>query len=211
MMSEVDTSRNRCWAKDGVWGNSSCSKLASVIHCRNCGAFEDVATKRLSTSTPTVDASSLSIEKEDERKRAHSLFVFKYANITLAIEPACVGEITVASPIHRIPHRVENAIDGISNINGELVLVVNIYSALSIEKTDFKDAKLNVLCESGGEKFAFRADEVIGVMRIDEAEIQSSDNVKSKFISGVFNSEKFGEVLILDVQLLAGAIIRRLI
>ncbi len=210
-MREVDTSKNRCWAEDGIWGNSSCSKLASVIHCRNCGAFEDVATERLSATASTVEISSQSSKKDDERKRAHSLFIFKYANITLAIEPACVGEITVASPIHRIPHRVENAIDGISNINGELVLVVNIYSALSIEKTDLKDAKLNVLCQSGGEKFAFRADEVVGVKRVDDAEIRSSENVKSKFISGVFSSEKFGEVLILDVQLLAGAIIRRLI
>ncbi len=209
-MSNLDTLENRCWADCGVWGNSSCQKLGSVVHCRNCDAFKDVASKRL-PDVDVLEPNFLASEKQQECNSLRAFLVFKCSNKAFAIDPTCVGEITSVSSIHRIPHRVGDAIDGIANINGELVLVVNIYSALRFERTVFKEDAMMVLCKSGGEKFAFKADEIVGVRRIEMSKITTFKNVDSKFISEKFASDELGETLIIDAQLLAGAIVRRLI
>ena len=209
-MNCSNSDKQRCWAKEGIWGNSTCVKLGHTIHCRNCEMFENEAIKYL--GEPKFDCSEVVVkEKKVQTQKTCSLFIFKCADSVFAVEPSSVGEITSYAPIHRIPHRTGKAIDGISNINGDLVLVLNLYGTLNIGNFQPNDLSLMVLCKSGGEKFAFRADEVFGVRKICQCDIKTAENINSKFVSGVFDCKDVGRVLILDVQLLAGAILRRLI
>ena len=205
-MQEHQTSE-RCWAKDGLWGDCSCSNLNTVLHCRNCKMFENAASEHLSKVTlPTLPYVKSSETVVAENSQAY--FVFKCSNELFAIQPQFVGEVTTSVPVHRIPHRIGKAIEGISNINGELVLVVDLYKTFSLEN-DEELSGLMVLCNFANEKLAFKTNSVLGVRKVDKSKITDFTYNNTPFVSQKFATTKLSDVKVIDIELLTSAIVNR--
>ena len=205
-MQEHQTNE-RCWAKDGLWGDCTCSNLKSVLHCRNCKTFENIASKHLSKATlptlPNVEPIETVITEEYQ-----AYFVFKCSNELFAIHPHFVGEVTTSVPVHRIPHRIGNTIEGISNINGELVLVVDLYNTFSLEKSEDYSG-LMVLCNFANEKLAFKTNSVLGVRKVDKSKIEEFSYKNTPFVSQKFSTSKLSNINVIDIELLTSAIVNR--
>ena len=151
-----------------------------------------------------------------------SLFAFSCAGARLALASSAVCEITNATFVHRLPHpdRVGGAIDGISNIGGELVPVIDIVRALKLPRREACAADIRagatrrqcmVLCKSGGEKFAFKTDSITGVLRIGETLISVEPAPNTPFLPEKIASGNAAGTLVVDAELLSAAIARRLI
>lgn len=147
-------------------------------------------------------------QKGGENSRA--LFFFSRGGARFALEPSFVGEITRMAAVHRLPHRRGGAIVGVSNINGDLVLVVDIKKALKLEGAS-KPPSLCVLCRAGGEKFAFGADEIEGSRRVPKAEAADCFDESMPFVCGKIAAKGGAEASVIDAELMANAIIRRLV
>lgn len=204
-MAEVST--ERCWAKIGLWGDASCERLAEVVHCRNCGVFKDAARARLS-DTPRDGGLAPAEPKNSAGEK--SMFLFRCAGRVFALEPSFVGEITPSSAVHKIPHRAADAIEGISNINGDLVLVVNMQKALGLGGEQ-SASELMVLCRAEGEKFAFAAGEIVGVRRFSADALEECFSPDAPFFRGKIKLEGGGEASVIDAELMSKAIIKRLV
>ena len=201
----MEKQQNRCWAFKGVLGDASCEKLAKVVHCRNCENFSKVANEVMLSNQQKAAPSFSEIQQEPEADCA--LFVFKCADILFALNPEFVGEITRRAMIHRIPHRKNEIIAGISNINGELVLVVDIYRAMDLLLPE-NTGKRMILCNVAKGKFAFVIDDVFGIRRFYSEKISNAENEAKKFVSSVVDSEQ-GKIFVIDAELLASATTRR--
>ncbi len=203
--------KKRCWTKEGLWGDCSCSKLADVIHCRNCGVYEAEAVSHMNDNKaldnlPTVVSDDVDVSS----KKTKAYFVFKCANAYFALPPSVVGEITSVSEVHRIPYRSGKTIEGLSNINGELVLVIDIYTTFGLLKPSNFNG-LMVLCKIDGDNIAFKTDTVIGVKKVDASEIVEVADAKRKFICSEFSLNNMLNIGVLDIELLTSAIINRII
>lgn len=205
--SMAGASTERCWAKIGLWGDASCKRLADVVHCRNCGVFKDAARARLSDSAPGGGPCPAGPKNAAEVK---SMFLFRCAGGDFALEPSFVGEITPAAAVHKIPHRAADAIEGISNINGDLVLVVNMQKALGLGGAE-SARELMVLCKADGEKFAFAAGEIVGVRRFPADAVEELFSPDAPFVRGKIRLEGGAEAAVIDAELMSKAIIRRLV
>ena len=197
--------QQRCWALKGVLGDASCEHLPKVIHCRNCRDFSEAANAVMRKQMQDVKADVVSEQKGYEADCA--MFVFKCADILLALNPEFVGEVSIGTMVHRIPHRKNEIVSGISNVNGELVLVVDIYRAMDL-RSPTNTQKRMILCNCQKEKFAFVIDEVIGLRRFASGEFVSEQALTKKFVDSSINSE-YGKVLVVDAELLASAITQR--
>lgn len=144
-----------------------------------------------------------------ETEKTESFFVFKCAGHFFALKPAWVGEVTPSVFVHRIPHRSGNAIEGISNINGDLVPVVSVANAFKLDSSSGKSSMM-VLCHVGGEKFAFETDSIEGMFSVGAPRIKEVSEGDSPFIANKFDTDNM-QVWVIDVDLLAGAIARRAI
>ena len=149
-------------------------------------------------------------EAQNGAEKCRSMFFFRRGGANFALEPSFVGEITRVSAVHRLPHRRGDAIEGVSNINGDLVPVVDIKKALKLEGAS-PPPPLSVLCRAGGEKFAFGADEIDGVRPVpEESEAECFDESKP-FVCGKIALKDGAGASVIDAELMANAIIRRLV
>ena len=161
-------------------------------------------------------------DNPEPRAATRSLFAFSCAGANLALASSAVCEITNASFVHRLPHpdRVGGAVEGISNIGGELVPVIDIVRALKLPRREACAADIRatasrrqcmVLCKSGGEKFAFKTDSITGVLRVDETRISADSAPDTPFLPEKIASGNAANTLVVDAELLSAAIARRLI
>ena len=204
---EEKSSDKRCWSKNGLWGDCSCTQLKDVLHCRNCKNFGNKTITDLSEKQ-LIDFPRIDIVENLQNEELHSYFLFKCANSFFALSPQFVGEVTPPTEVHRIPHRTGNSVEGVSNINGELVLVIDIYNTFNLPKTRGV-AGLMVLCKVGNEKMAFKTDSVLGMRKIEVSKIKDVKEDSSPFICNVFSTQEASDVNVLDVELLTTAIIKR--
>ncbi len=199
---------NHCWATEGLWGDASCAELKKVLHCRNCVVYECAAEKAIESFQKNKPLAAEPPAPAKTAAECVPMFVFSRSGTHFAVVPEFVGEITRAETVHRIPHRTGGAVEGISNIDGDLVLVVEICRACGLDCAGAGESKLSVLCKIDGEKFAFKADAVAGIVRVEKPKI--TEGAGAPFVGGTF---VWGgaEVKILDVGLLSSAVIRRMV
>lgn len=210
----------RCWAADGIWGNADCPELSRVGHCHNCevyvragrdfldrarrdkegGVLASDAGAPEASFIPSADAV---VEKES------SFLLFKCSGFNFALPMEVVREIANSRSIHRIPHRSDGVLAGLSNINGELVIVVDILKLMDLGESKKEDCKM-VVCYYGDNEFAFNADFVWGVARVGESRISPFEAEKpyAVFISGEF-SHGGQKYLLIDCELFFHALTRK--
>jgi chemotaxis-related protein WspD len=120
----------------------------------------------------------LAQEKEEERLDTTSVVVFRLDREWMALSCHAFREFTAVSAIHRIPHRTDNVLLGLTNIRGELHLAVSLHALLEVESGEQSDdsessrvfRRMAVLSKDG-EAYVAPVDEVAGLHRITGDEI----------------------------------------
>ena len=139
------------------------------------------------------------------REGLAAFFAFRSSGAVFALAPAYVDEVAASVFVHRIPHRAGSAVEGISNFNGEIIPVVNAAAAFGINGGGQKSQN-TVLCRVNGERIAFKADSVEGIIRVKNSALK--DGGDSPLAAKTIEL-KAETARLIDAELLAEAIARR--
>ena len=135
-MASVD-----CWNRIGVHGDRSCAELERHVHCRNCPVFAEAARALLDVPSP---AGSSRLATEHFARAApvgpehavgadtESVIVFRLQAEWHAIRTAACLEIVERRPIHSLPHRRNDAVLGVANIGGALLVCLSLEYILGV-------------------------------------------------------------------------------
>ena len=216
-MDMEDKIARHCWTKEGLWGDSSCPELREYIHCYNCPVYSAAGKKLFDRRVPIeyVEqwAGEISESRADSLREKTPYFLFKCGGENLALEMRAVSEVARDRFIHRIPHKGDGVISGLANINGELVIAVDIAKLLGIGgcETPSSDSVRMLVCSSGEDRFAFRVEKIAGMALVETDRLRGVPVTLEKSLGGFvekifdFNGERYGVV---DFELLVHAIIR---
>ena len=201
----------RCWNDIGIWGNSTCPRLASAIHCANCTIYSDAGRELFEREVPQNYFKSwveeMITNAVSTSRKGVSFFVFKCAEQLFALPMQAVSELSSMRMIHRIPYRRGGSIVGIVNINGELVSATDLPSLFTLGKT-LENPKSIVVCASGANKFAFAVDSVRGLFMPDENSLTQADSSDAWYVEQKFTL--MGEkVTLIDFEILTGAVLKK--
>jgi chemotaxis-related protein WspD len=171
-----------CWNLIGVAGDRSCTELAEFVHCRNCPVFTAAARTFFDRPAPegyladwsrwlgardgAAPKGAGNDEKQDEihsRDQRTSVLIFRLGEEWLAFHAQTIAEVTTPRPVHRVPHRSNQILVGLVNLQGQAQLCVSLHGLLGATAPASSN-RLIVLFDRGrGETWAFPADEVMGV------------------------------------------------
>lgn len=115
------------------------------------------------------------LNKHPEVKHHAPYVFFRLEQEYFAINALHVGEITTLRAIHRLPHMQATFVEGIVNVNGRLLLFVQIEKLLSLQ-TDQESIRKKetplILVEKEGFVWAFSVTEVLGMLYIPAEQIK---------------------------------------
>lgn len=161
---------------------------------------------RQNTNAQADNCAASAIKPQAERENRIAFFAFKSSGALFALMPVYVDEVAASVFIHRIPHRRGSAVEGISNFNGEIIPVVNAAAAFGMKCGGQKSAN-TVLCRVNGERLAFKADSVEGIIRVKNSAVK--DSAESPLASKTIELEGGKTARLIDAELLVEAIARR--
>ncbi len=201
----------RCWNSEGVWGDSVCPKLSSALHCANCEVYADAGREIFEREIPKdyfkTWGDAVGTLFVAEKVEGESYFAFECANVLYALPSSAVSELITPRMIHKIPHRRDGAIVGLVNINGELVVAVDIPSLFSYSAR-LENPKCILVCSSGNEKFAFPVDFARGSVVPDVGTVVDADVSDAWYVAKKFKF-KGERVILIDFEILIGAIAKK--
>jgi len=144
-------------------------------------------------------------------KKDKTFLIFECANETLAFAADFVKEVKTSKEIHALPcNKSKEIIMGITNINGELVIIANLASILG--KTDNSTKTSFIVCEHSNLKIAFLTGKILKMVKKQNCEIAPAiPEKKSK--AQIFDESIFYEeqtiVKSLNAELLLQAVARK--
>jgi chemotaxis-related protein WspD len=169
-----------CRLEIGVEGDGSCPKLASYIHCRNCPVFAEFGRELLTRRPPDDYAHQwtqiYAKRKEDTKsQRLSSVIIFRIADQRMAMPVKIVKDVRSDVPVRRIPHRSNDRLRGLVNIQGVLRLCVSIHAFMGLSP-DRDESSVNhmIMIEKGTQNWVFAVDELQGLHHIDLDEMQNT-------------------------------------
>ncbi|MCE2982195.1 MAG: chemotaxis protein CheW [Parachlamydia sp.] len=142
--------------------------------------FNDLLKRR-----PTEDyirdwttAIKLEAETKEEGSLALSYIVFRLGEEWLAIKTKFLIGVLAQKPVHKLPHQKDILITGITNIEGGLVLCVNLRDLLDIkpsikEKTGLMGYDRMIALTKDNFQCLFPVDEVRGIFSLYEKNFQN--------------------------------------
>ncbi len=193
----VVTGDAQCWNVIGVGGDRSCPELKTYIHCRNCPVHARAAKAFFDRPAPEgylTDWTRLLAEEKQAGNGDHvSVLIFRLHDEWLALAAKALAEVTDPRPVHRIPHRSNDILEGLVNIRGQLLLCVSLYGLLSVDPTASpsrggsegegggrESLPRLVVIEKKAERWAFLADEVRSVHRIPQGDLRGLPSTLSR-------------------------------
>ncbi|MCW5977688.1 MAG: chemotaxis protein CheW [Bryobacteraceae bacterium] len=171
------TAEGTCWSEIGASGDKSCARLAEFVHCRNCPEYSS-AGRRLFERTANEAllreaAELLAAPKAAASMAALSLVVFRVRREWFALRAVALEQISEVHPVHSIPFRSGAALEGLTNVDGELVLSVSLPALLGFgageEAAPDGGRRRRCVIQAERRRYAFSVDEVLGVRRVDPA------------------------------------------
>lgn len=160
-----------CWKRTGTWGDRSCDKLETQVHCRNCDVYSAGAARLLDAE---IDAHELARRAEHyaapkiaERAGTTGVMIFRLGDEWLALPSSVWREVATPRPIHSLPHRRDEIVHGVVNIRGELLVCVSLGAALGVSGATPATAPRLAVVQRGGERFVFPADQIAGLHNYD--------------------------------------------
>jgi chemotaxis-related protein WspD len=195
-----DINISDCWNQIGVWrqGDEVCPKLATTIHCRNCDIYISAGLNLLNRDLPE-DYTRENTEIFRSEKQQHdgiltSCLIFRIDEEWYALKTKVLNEVGETSEIHSIPHNRQLIIDGLVNVRGEMEICISFRALVSDKASatathNNKSRIIIINLDSG--KYAFQADEVMGVFKISERDIKhpptSISHTDKQLTGGVFD------------------------
>ena len=165
-----------CWREIGVSGDRSCPELEKHLHCRNCPTHAQIARKLLDRPLPPGYRDEWTQhfagrnEKAPEGEEIDSVLIFRIGEEWLGLPATICREIAEPRPIHSLPHRRSEAVRGIVNVRGELLICVSLPALLGIgAAAAVRGAERIavfprlVVTGEGAQHVAFEVDEVHGL------------------------------------------------
>ena len=167
---------DECWREIGVSGDRSCPELEEQLHCRNCPTHAQIARRLLDRPLPPgyrdewTRHFALRDEKAPEGEEIDSVLIFRIGEEWLGLPAGICREIAEPRPVHSLPHRRSEAVRGIVNVRGELLICISLPALLGIgaassSRGGERIAVFPRLVVTGEEAkhVAFEADEVHGL------------------------------------------------
>jgi len=174
-----------CWNHIGVSGDRSCPELSSFTHCRNCPVFAVAAQTFFDRPAPEgylaewsrwlaqvegVNPRGEARGEHEDDARSHgegvSALIFRLGAEWLAFRTQVIVEVTTPRPVHRVPHRSNQILVGLVNLQGQVQLCVSLHGLLGVSAPS-EPARLVVLRDRERQEiWAFQAEEVLGVHRL---------------------------------------------
>lgn len=181
-----------CWKQIGTFGDRSCPELLVLAHCRNCPAYAAAGRRLLDRVFPDgyrEEWTSLLARRQEAGKvETVSIIVFRLKEELLALKTVFFQGAAAAAVPHAIPLRTGEVFKGMVNVNGELLLCVDLAALLGItDNTDGGTATDKiyprlVVVSREGQRFALPTDEVLGVHRAPLADLQELPATVSRSI-----------------------------
>lgn len=115
--------------------------------------------------------------KPANREATQSAVIFRIGNEWLALPTVVFVEVVESCSIHAVPHRRGGLLAGLVSVRGEILLCADLSSLLGVEKPARQPATHDgitrlLVCMSPNGRFAFRVDEVQGVIRYQASEMR---------------------------------------
>jgi len=172
----VDIKVDDCWNRIGVRGDSTCPKLQDYFRCLNCPTYAAAASTLLDRPTSDADLISdwgLSKQSLARSETAVSALIFRAGIEWLALPTDAIVEVAEQRTIHSLPHQANRAILGLSNVRGSLLLCVSLTQMLGAERGTAAAIQRLLVVTHQGQTLVFPVDEVLGVQRFSQAELQA--------------------------------------
>jgi chemotaxis-related protein WspD len=171
---------NACWKVIGVFGDRSCDVLLQVAHCRNCRTYAAAGRLLLNRDAPEGFTEEWTARVAQEKERSASVLfaavVFRLRDAWYALRTEALEEVMPDRPVQWVPHRSGGGILGVVNVHGELLLCVDMAVVMGLEEkgTERAAGRRRFMVCGGGHtgRFAFAADEIRGVVQVEEAQLQ---------------------------------------
>jgi chemotaxis-related protein WspD len=169
-----------CWNRIGIRGDGSCPELKQHVHCRNCPAYMAAAAILLDRALPDGGAATWHSQSASPERLpmgdAESILIFRIGGEWLGLQSALIREIAEERKVHTLPHQRNDAVLGIVNIRGALVLCMSLARLLKIEKPAAGEQVRNrnlfipmLVTNHGEHTIVFPVDEVDGVHRFSRS------------------------------------------
>jgi chemotaxis-related protein WspD len=180
-----------CWKEIGTFGDRSCPELSALGHCRNCPVYAAAGRRLLDRGFPDGYREEWTARLADSKDAGEvetiSVIIFRLREELLALKTVFFQQAAEAALPHAIPLRTGEVFKGVINVNGELVLCVSVTALLGITGDEGKTAGRNVyprlvVVSLDGQRFAFPADEILGVHRFPVALLQELPATVSRSI-----------------------------
>jgi len=169
-----------CWREIGIAGDRSCEALSRYVHCRNCPQYSNLGRTLFDREMPQdyrLEVSEeLAAATSQAAEDAVSVVVFRIGSEWFALRTMVFHEITVSQSPYVLPFRSGGILAGMVNVNGELVLCVSLPAALALpfeEKKGLNSRPRLCVVGTGHERFAFSANEILGVRRVPRTSLRS--------------------------------------
>jgi chemotaxis-related protein WspD len=128
-----------CWSRIGVQGDRSCPELPKHIHCRNCPTHNAAARVLMDRPVPADYrdnwASYFAAPVEAAETDHRTCLAFRVQGEYLALPAHVVQEVTEYRPVRSLPHRRNDAVLGLINLRGELVILLSPARVLGIPQS----------------------------------------------------------------------------
>ncbi len=192
-----------CWKETGVFGDKSCPELVVLAHCRHCRRYTAAGRRLLDRDAPDGYRQEwterLAAPKDTVETDTISIIIFRLGAEYLALRTIFFQEAAEAAVPHGIPLRTGKVFRGIVNVNGELILCMSVAALLEIDPAEggTVDRRIYprlVVIAREGQRFAFPADEVMGVRRFPSSALQELPATIAKSVraltTGIFPWEE---------------------
>ncbi len=177
-----------CWNTVGSWGwqKPRCSELEIFGHCFNCKVYSGVGRRLLDRQAPEGYLDEwervLNTVKQDSDGEITSLVIFSVSGRYFSFSTRIMEKVTEFHPVHSLPHSRHEALLGITNILGELMVSVSLLVLLNFESHKSSNAgasKRNVIVKLANGMWSLPVDEVLGIhkLNLDEHRISKTSPV----------------------------------
>lgn len=168
-----------CWGRIGTRGDHSCPRLQEFFRCLNCPTYAAGAARVLDRpALVETDAVQLHWQRDEQSEPQRdsitaSALIFRIGGEWLGLPTAAIVEVIEPRSIHSLPHQVNPAVLGLTNIRGALKICVALGRMLGIVGSNEKTAMRALVVEHEQQMLVFPVDEVVGVHRYAAATLQA--------------------------------------
>ncbi|MDP8244355.1 MAG: chemotaxis protein CheW [Candidatus Hinthialibacter antarcticus] len=180
-----------CWGRIGVLGDRSCPDLVEYDHCHNCPVYAKAGRSLFDREQPDdyIEAASrlIEFEKNPSIQKPSSVVIFRLGHEKLALSTQAFHQVYDMQPRHKIPHMRSPVVMGLVNLSGDLHLCISLAKLLEIDQGSEDGFQVGrsvysriAVIVHNNERWAFPANEILGVHRYAASLIQAPPSTVSK-------------------------------